>query len=198
VETSYKKGADMTNTKKRGRHILFAVALLMIASVVALAVFKRVRQEPKHRTPPTTHKAEQVTTPPQVISKVKDLEVAGVTILRQGTAQAAIAIDIVNKNDQPVVALELSAGDKDDFSDFGIDGLVNPLNPQVVIPPHSLKAIQWDLGAILEGYPVVITAATFGDGKDVGEARGIEMMHHDRKRTKAEREEAARKGAVPR
>ena len=186
------------NRKKRGsRLILFAAAILMTASVVALAVFNKVRQEPKQRTPPTTHKAERVTTAPQVFSKVKDLEVAGVAILRQGTPKAAIAIDIVNKRDQPVVTLELSSGDNDDFANLGLDGLADPLNPQGLIPPHSLKTIEWAMGEILKGYPVVISAATFGDGKEDGEARGIELMRHDRKRTKAEREAAAKKEALP-
>jgi hypothetical protein len=185
----------MTNVKRRGRRLIFfAAAILMTASVVGAAVFSKLRQAPTDKKRVTTLKAEFVTKPPAISSKVKNLEVAGVAIVRQGTPRAAVAIQIINNSDLPVMALDISSGDSNDFSSLGLDGLDDPDNPEVLIPPHSLKTIEWELGAILDGYPVVISAASFANGVEDGEPRALEIMHRDRERAKAKRD-AARKEA---
>ena len=129
----------MTTKARRTRSIFFSAAILITASVVAVAVFSKMRQEPKQQRRVTALKAERVTTLPAVISKVKDLQVAGATLLNQGTPQAAVAIDIVNNSDQPVISLEIMAGDDNDWSSLGIDGLEDPDKPQVAIPPKRSR-----------------------------------------------------------
>jgi hypothetical protein len=181
----------MTHIAKRKSLIFFAGAILLTASAVSLGVFNKIRQETKQKRPITTLKAERVTTPPAVVSKVKDLQVSGVALLNEGTPQAAIAIDITNNSDQPVISLEIIAGDANDWSGLGIDGFEDPDNPQVAIPPHSLKTFTWYLGEVLEGYPIVITGATFANGIEDGDARSLDIMHKDRERNRAQK---ARKG----
>jgi hypothetical protein len=113
------------------------------------------------------------------------LQVTGATLLNQGTPNAAVAIDIVNNSDQPVISLEIMSGDANDWSSLGIDGLEDPENPQVAISPHSVKTLTWFLGEVLEGYPIVITGASFADGTDDGDARSLDIMHKDRERNRA-------------
>lgn len=167
----------MTHKARRRRIIFFSVAILLTASVVSLGVFSKIRQDPKQKKGATALKAESVTTLPAVFSKVKDLEVAGATLLNRGTPQAAVAIDIINNSDQPVISLEIIAGDDNDWSGLGIDGLEDPDKPQVAIPPHSLKTFKWFLGEVLEGYPIVISGAGFANGTEDGDARSLRIMH---------------------
>jgi hypothetical protein len=181
----------MTNKARRRRVIFFSAAILLTASAVSLGVFSKIRQEPKQQRRVTAVKAERVTTLPAVISKVKDLQVAGATLLNQGTPQAAVAIDIINNSDQPVISLEITTGDANDWSSLGIDGLEDPDKPQVAIPPHSLKTFTWFLGEVLEGYPIVITGASFANGTEDGDARTLDTMHKDRERNRAQK---AKKG----
>lgn len=177
----------MTNKARRRRLIFFAAAIVLTASVVSLGVFSKRRQEPKQKKGPTALKAERVTTLPAVFSRVKNLQVAGATLLNQGTPNAAVAIDIINNSDQPVISLEITTGDDNDWSSLGIDGLEDPDKPQVAIPPHSLKTFKWYLGEVLEGYPIVITGASFADGTEDGDARTLYTMHKDRERNRAQK-----------
>src|SRR4051794_20308819 len=123
----------MTHTAKRTALVFFAAAILLTASAISLGVFNKIEQETKQKMPVRTLKAEQVNTLPAVVSKVKDLQIAGATLLKQGTSQAAVAIDITNNSDQPVISLEIIAGDANDWSGLGIDGFEDPDNPQVAI-----------------------------------------------------------------
>jgi hypothetical protein len=173
----------MTNRKRPGRRLVFlAATTLIVISTVSVAVVSKRKQQPKPRKEAATFKAERVTSLPPVSSKVKGLEISSVRLINQGTPQAALAITVLNNTD---------------FSGYGVDGLDDPLNPHVVIEPNSLKTIEWGLGEILEGYPVFVSAASFGDGKEEGDSREIEIMHRDRARSKAKREGAAKKEATP-
>jgi hypothetical protein len=176
---------------RRSRLIFFSAAILLTVSVVSLGVFSKIRQEPKQQRGATALKAERVTTLPAIFSKVKVLQVAGAALLNQGTPDAAVAIDIINNSDQPVISLEITAGDDNDWSSLGIDGLEDPDKPQVAIPPHSLKTFKWYLGEVLEGYPIVITGASFANGTEDGDARSLDIMHKDRERNRARK---AKKG----
>ncbi len=174
----------MTIKPRRRQKMFFTFALLLAASAVSLGVFSKIRQEPKPERRATTLKAERVTTLPAVLSKVKGLQVTGATLLNQGTPQAAIALDIVNNSDQPVISLEITAGDANDWSALGVDGFEDPDKREVAIPPHSLKTFTWSLGEVLEGYPIAVTGASFGDGTDVGDARSLAIMRKDRERNR--------------
>jgi hypothetical protein len=184
----------MNKWKGPQRRLAFFALTLLISLSVGVVVLSKKKQEPKiQKHAATTFKAELANSLPQVSSRVKGLEIAGVSIINQGTSKAALAINIVNKSDDPVVSLEITSGDANDFSNLGLDGLGDPLHPQVQIEPHTLKTIEWRLAEILEGYPVVISAATFGNGKEEGDSRDIEMMRHDRVRSQTKREAASKK-----
>jgi hypothetical protein len=184
----------MNQVKGSRRRLVFFVIAILVCLSVGVVVFSKRKQEPKPRKQATPFKAELVNSVPPVSSKVNGLEIAGIRIVRQGTPLAALAVDVINHSDQPVISLEISSGDENDFSSLGLDGLEDPKKPEVIIRPNSLKTIEWGFGAILEGYPIRLSAATFGDLMDEGEPRYIEMMHKDRVRSKA-RLEAIKKGS---
>jgi hypothetical protein len=178
----------------RRRLVVFFASTILVSMTLAVVALSNRKQETKaQKSGPVTFKAESVDSVPQVSSKVKNLEIASVRITKQGTAQAALAIDIVNNTDQPVMSLELTSGDDYDFSSLGLDGIANPDEPKVQIPPRSLKTVEWPLSAILKGYPIRISAAIFADGKEAGEASSIEAMRNDHVRAKSRRE-ALKKG----
>ncbi|HEV7475581.1 MAG TPA: hypothetical protein VGN90_16115 [Pyrinomonadaceae bacterium] len=175
----------MTNNAGRKRLVFFFATVLLTVLAVSLGVSSKIRQEPKQEKRGVPLKAERVTTLPAVLSKVKDLQVAGATLLNKGTPQAAVAIDIINNSDQPVISFELTSGDDDDWSSLGIDGREDPDNPIVSIPPHSLKTFTWFLNQVLKGYPIVITGASFANGTEDGEARSLQIMRKDIERNRA-------------
>jgi hypothetical protein len=165
--------------------------MLLALSVVSLGVLSKIKQEPKHQSRVVALKPERVTTLPAVFSKVKELKVAGVTLLNQGTPQAAVAIDVINNSDDAVISLEFTTGDANDWSGLGIDGFEDPDNPQVAIPTHSLKTFTWFLGEVLEGYPIVISGASFANGTDDGDSRSLDIMRKDRERNRAKKAKKA-------
>lgn len=178
--------------QKTRRPVVLAVTLLAITSVIGAGAYRELRrQESKQKASAAkTMKAEQVKTVPQIVSKVRGLEVAGAAILRQGTPEAALAIDIVNNTDRSVMAIEISSGNENDWSSNGIDGIADPDRPEILIPPHSLKTFEWALGSIMEGNLITIAAASFSDGKEEGDSKSREMMKRSRERSKANRDAA--------
>ena len=92
------------STMRGRRLVLLSLTLLLVLSVVMAALSER-KQQPKSADNAVVMKAERVTDVPPVTSKVKALQIAGVSIVRQGTPQAALAIDVINNSDSPVISL---------------------------------------------------------------------------------------------
>ncbi len=178
--------------QKMRRPVILAVALLAITSILGSGAYRKLRrQEPKQKTHAAkTLKADQVKTVPQIVSKVRGLEVSGAAILRQGTPEATLAIDIINNTDRSVMAIEISSGNENDWSSQGIDGMADSNRPQILIPPHSLKTFDWAIGSIMESNPITIAAASFSDGTEEGDTKSLEMMKRSRERSKAKRDAA--------
>ena len=88
------------------------------------------------------------------------------------------------------MAIEISSGNENDWSSYGIDGITDPNRPEILIPPHSLKTFEWALGSIMEGNPITIAAASFSDGTEEGDAKSLELMKRSRERSKAKRDAA--------
>lgn len=151
------------------RRLLFLTILLVFCSVLAVGIYSRAsksqKQSKKH---PRTYEAAKVTDVPNVISGIQGLEITSVSLINQGTSGAAVNIDVTNKRDEAVMALDFIVG-KTDYSGLRIDGLLHEDNPVVIIPPHSLKTFTWFLGGIMEGETVALGAAVFSDGKEEGE-----------------------------
>jgi hypothetical protein len=174
----------------RGKHLVLLILTIILTLTVVIAAFSEKKQQLKREASFQTLRAEGITQVPSVTSKVKDLEITDVSIIRQGTPRAALAINVTNNSDSAVLAFELTSGNKTDFTSLGIDGLENPDKPVVQIPPHTLKTFEWELSSIIDGSPISLSAARFADGKEEGDARDLEIMHKDRVNSRLRREAA--------
>jgi hypothetical protein len=151
------------------RRLLCLTTLLVFCSVLAVGIYSRASKSQKQsKKQPRTYDAAKVTDVPTVLSGIQGLEITSVSLINEGTPGAALNIDVTNKRDEAVMALDFIAG-KSTYSGLRIDGLLHEDNPLVIIPPHSLKTFTWFLGGIMEGETVTLAAAVFADGKEEGE-----------------------------
>jgi hypothetical protein len=175
------------------RKLLLTSTLLILSSVIATGVYtqasKSQKKEPARRP---TYDAAKVTTPPEVRSKVKGVEIVGFRLVNQGTPEAVLSIDVTNNRDEAVMALDFVSG-KNDYSGLSVDGLLQEGNPMVVIPPHTLKTFTWFLGEIMEGETVFLAAAVFSDGKEEGDKRSLDGMRIHRQHSQQNQRDAKAK-----
>lgn len=148
------------------KRVLALSALLSMASVIGAVVYSRTfQQQPKVYQPALVKEA------PPVISNIEGLQITEVRLTNQGTAQAAIEIDVTNNRDSAVMSLDFIWRHKQDSGGIAIDGLLEEDNPRVVIPPHTLKTFTWYLGEIPQGQTLLLGSAIFADGKEEGDQR---------------------------
>jgi hypothetical protein len=180
------------SSSKLLRMSLFVMTFLILSTAILIAY---TRTQKKQKDSVRTYEAAKVTAAPQVVSRVKDLEISGVTLIDEGTPQAALAIDVINHRDEAVMALDFLAGGAGTTSGLGVDGLLQEDNPLVIVPPHSLKTFNWSLGEILEGGTIRLAAAIFADGREEGEKRSLKGIKNSRAHyQKKQRAEKANKG----
>jgi len=177
------------------RRLFLLVTLLVLSSAIATGIYTRASKSQKQsKNNPRTYEAAKVTDLPTVISGIKDLEITRVSLINQGTPEAALNIDVTNKRNEDVMALDFIAG-KNTYSGLRMDGLLEEGNPHVVIPRHSLKTFTWSLGTILEGQTISLAAAVFADGKEEGERWALEGLKKSRiKFQEKQRAEKAKNG----
>ena len=164
----------MKNSQTLRRVLLIStpVVLFVIAAGVYTQASKSQKKQNDHLH---TYDAAKVKSAPEVRSSIRDLEISGVTLINEGTPQAAVGINVTNNRDQAVMALDFVAG-KDDYSALAFDGLLMEGGPVVIIPPHTLKTLTWFLGEIREGETIVLASAVFADGKEEGDKRSLDGM----------------------
>ncbi len=155
--------------KSTFRSLFLLTSILVLSSGIAAGIYTQTSTSQKNEYG-RTYRANKVTATPEVKSDIKGLKIAGVSLVNEGTPEAALAIDVTNNRDQAVMALDFIAG-KSNYSGLRIDGLLQEDNPVVIIPPHSLKTFTWSLGAIMEGEAVSLAAAVFADGMEEGDKR---------------------------
>lgn len=171
--------------------LLGAVALIVgftITLITAHNTARIRRQEQK----PVTSKADL----PELISKVKKLEIINVTVKREGEANPAVTIEVKNNSDLAVIYFALTNGSVT-TDEYGVarNGLDDLDNPKVVIEPHGTATIDMPLSNLDARYPIVLSAAVFADNSEDGVESVLRHMRAVRARDKARRE--AEKGARP-
>jgi hypothetical protein len=176
------------------KRLLLVTTILILSSAVAAGIYTQTPKSQKKPDPERTYEAAKVTAAPRVISIVKDLEISGVTLINPGTPEAAVTINVTNKRDEDVMALDFIAG-QSTYSGLSIDGLLEEDVQSVIIPRQSLKAFTWNLASIMEGETISLAAAVFSDGKEEGDKHFLNSikksrLHYQQKR----REEKARNG----
>jgi hypothetical protein len=155
------------------RSFLF-ITLLIFCTVLAVGIYSRASTSQKQsKNHERTYEAAKVIDVPKVISGIHGLEITSVSLAKQGTPEAVLSIEVTNKRNKAVMALDFIAG-RSTYSGLRIDGLLQEDNPLVIIPPHSLKTFTWSLSAIMEGQTVTLAAAVFDDGKEEGERQALD------------------------
>jgi hypothetical protein len=123
---------------------------------------------------------------PKVISKVKNLEVVGVSVRREGEPTAALAVEIRNKSDKPVIAFSLESGDDRNASGIDVNGDTGDDPPVSVIEAYGTRTVELPMSDIHRGDPFKVGGAVFADGSEDGDAVTLSSMHEHRKRDKTE------------
>jgi len=173
--------------------VLALGVLVSIASVIgAVAYTETLKQNPKQKF----YQPDAATEAPPVKSKVKGLEITGVSLVNQGTPQAAITIDVTNNRDSAVMSVDFVSGENL-YSALGIDGLLEEGAPQIIIPPHTLKSFRWSLGEIMKGQTVFLASAIFADGKEEGDKRSLNGIKIHRRNFQQKQREAKTKNGGP-
>ena len=100
-----------------------------------VAYSRGFQQEPKISWPASVKEA------PRVVSNIQGLQITEVRLVNQGTAQAAIQIDVTNNRDSAVMGLDFIWRYQQYTGGNAMDGLLEDGNPRVIIPPHTLKTL---------------------------------------------------------
>jgi hypothetical protein len=178
----------MNSSQVPRRMPVLLIALLFLSLVIAAGVYSRSSEPQKNvKDHQRTYQADKVKIAPQVVSKIPGLEISGVNLIDQGTAQASIAIEVTNNRDTAVMALDFVAGKPETTSGgIAMDGLLaNP--PREIIPAHTLERFVWHLGGIMEGETVFLAAAIFSDGKEEGAQGSLDTIKRTRIDTQPKR-----------
>ena len=184
----------MTHTKNL-RRLLFLSTFLVISSAIAAGVYTRTStSQKKTKGYGRTYQAASVTTAPPVVSNIDGLEISSVSLINGGTSEAALAIDVTNKRNEDVMALDFIAGKSGDYSGMAMDGLLEEDAPRVIIPRHTLMTFNWHLAAIFEGETVVLAAAIFADGKEEGDKHFLNGIKQSRRKYQEDRRKEKKNG----
>ena len=134
---------------------------------------------------------------PPVISKVRQLEVVGVTVEGADEETAEAVIEIKNTSDKPVIAVAVEVGDEKDASGINRSGIrEGELPPSVVIEPHGSTKVRFSLSNLKfykPGTPIKIGGAMFLDGTEEGDEDTLGTMRRQKEHDKARKSE--KKGA---
>jgi hypothetical protein len=179
----------MINRNSKRKLFIGLIGILAVALLISVVAFSAKRQRlmaPQQPKPPTKQWLNQSSLP-TVRSKVKDLEIINQRIVRADTELPGVAFEILNKSDRPVMAIQIICG-KGGISQ---DGLEDEAHPNVIIEPHGTLTAEMN-GELTPGFPIVLQAATFQDGKEEGDAVSLDFLQRlrtrERARHKAERE----------
>ena len=114
---------------------------------------------------------------PEVISKVKDLEVVSVSVRQKGEGTPSLAVEIRNKSDKAVIGVMVESGDDKDASGIHINGDADEdEQPSVIIAPYGTRTVELPMSNLLPGKPVKVAGAFYADGSEDGEAMALSSM----------------------
>lgn len=107
--------------RRWNKSVLTLGILVSVASVIGAVTYSETLKQKPQQPKQIFHKPDAVSEAPPVESKVKGLEITGVRLVNEGTAQAAITIDVTNKRDSAVMSLDFVSGENE-YSALGFDG----------------------------------------------------------------------------
>ncbi|HVF44066.1 MAG TPA: hypothetical protein VM936_13675 [Pyrinomonadaceae bacterium] len=106
---------------------------------------------------------------PQVISKVKTLEVKGVSLLRAGEPTAQVAVEIYNNSDKPIISLSMETGPKGNGSGVSKDRFNASGSPEVILQPYGTITMKMPMSNVRPGEPIRVAAVMYADGTTEGD-----------------------------
>jgi hypothetical protein len=161
----------MTNRTSKRKWIVLSAATLITASVVTAGVFSARRQRPNEQKP-----AKHVVELPPVISHVPKLVIVSISVKNPGTPDAIAVVEIRNTSDLAVMTVEISTKNGGDDSAVNKDGLDDPDNPHVVIPPKGTTTLEMPFTNMIPDAPLVVSAALFADGTEDGDKWSLDAI----------------------
>jgi hypothetical protein len=150
---------------------VLAVTTLLAASTISVAVFSAKRQQPSKQK-----QQKRVMELPPIVSHVPRLAIASITVRDAGTTDPRAVIEIRNNSDLAVMAVEISTKNGGDSGAVNADGLDDPDNPKVVIPPHGTTTLEMSFSEMIVDAPLVLSAAVFADGSEDGDKWSFDAM----------------------
>lgn len=169
----------MEVTQKVTKCILISLTVFVaLTSLLAVATPTPINSE-KQQDP------KQVFVAPKVISKIKDLEVINTTIKRQGEPSAAIAIEIRNNSEKPIVAVAVESGDEKDASGTSANGFrAEGETPSIILPPHGTITMEIAISNLIADKPLKIAGVLYADETEDGEGPAIKTLRGQKDKAK--------------
>lgn len=164
--------------KNRTIALFVVVVSLMAITLLTFAVLKRNAQGQQKQP-------ERVTELPQVVSKVKNLEIINVSLRGEGTPDATASISIKNNSDKPIIAVAIESGDDKDSSGTSLNGFnEGDEPPSIVVQPYETFQMDFPLANLRPGFPIRIGGVIYADGMEDGETAALGTMHRQKEHEK--------------
>ena len=145
--------------------------LIGIVLIVAATVTAFTRATLRQQSPPL----------PQIVSRIENIEVLGARITRPGGANAAVAIELRNNSDKPIIAITVESGDDNDASGINANGFQEgDAPPTIVLEPRGTIVIVMPLSNVRPGTPIRVGGVMYADGTEEGDEITLGTMRRQR------------------
>jgi hypothetical protein len=180
----------MLNRIRARKWIFLSLVVFAAASIITAGVFSSRKQRQSQT------KQREVVALPSVVSHVPKLKVVNIDVKNSGSSNATAVVEILNASALPVMYVEISTKNSaGDSGAVGDDGLFDPDNPRVVIPPYGTTKVEISFSEMVPDAPLVVSAAVFADGSEEGDqwardaARRVRAHQQERIRQDKQRRE---------
>jgi hypothetical protein len=150
------------------KHRMWLFALILLVAGLAASGILTVAKKQSNKKP-------------QISSKVPNLEILDSRIIDPDTVGAALAVEVRNNSALAIMAIDLVCGE----GAVTKNGLTDEENPIVVIPPNGTANLQIGFGEMTPDSPCIVSAVTYADGSEEGDAESLKVMHKVRERDRA-------------
>ena len=158
--------------------LLFAV-ILLVAAIAASGILTVAKKQSNKK--------------PEISSKVRNLEILDSRITDPDTIAAALVLQVRNNSALPVMAVDLVCGE----GGVTKNGLTDEEHPIVVIPPYGTTYLQIGFGEMTPDAPCIVSAVTYADGSEDGDAESLKVMHKIRERDRIRMKTQKQKEVTP-
>jgi hypothetical protein len=133
-------------------------------------------------------KKQEPVNPPQVISKVKTLEVKSVSIIRAGEPSAQVAVEIYNNSDKPIISVMMQTGRQGNTAGVSTDGFSSTSgSPEVVLQPYGTITMRMPVSYMRSEKVIRVAAVMYADGTTEGEPSAKETTEGFKQRAEKHR-----------